>query len=332
MDMPRDRARNPTQETEPPRGTALAWQGLANNRRAGILPVLLGSGEQRQAYLNDGEPPGSPSKWRAGARGKLRLAGPCNRGYLSSRKVCPRSWLYSSSPQLQAALGRHPADACPIDNPLLQPYPKLITEQTRSNTRPPRALTPSPASPGRSFFVPPGTVPPGSLSCAPGLFLRPVLAWQGLHSAADVVLFPWHRLCFPPRSGWRRGTTLEGLPVPASLGQHQPGTGTICQHHGFAWVAKGAKRCGRTERMPWWHCCSPCIHHDTAASISRGIFLHCGSARLVISGAEHVWDPKEMSPFCHDTHSAGAGAGAGSWPHARVFPGTFVFPCSRGSD
>lgn len=75
-------------------------------------------------------------------------------GYLSSRRVSPGSRLCSSSPQLQAAPGGGPAELCWINNPLLQPYPKLITERTRSNTRPLRALTPSPASPGRCFFPP----------------------------------------------------------------------------------------------------------------------------------------------------------------------------------
>lgn len=56
------------QGTWPPRGMALAWQGLVNNGCAGMLPILLGSGKQHQAHLNDGEPPGFPSKPRAGTK------------------------------------------------------------------------------------------------------------------------------------------------------------------------------------------------------------------------------------------------------------------------
>lgn len=89
-----------------------------------------------------GNPQALPANGGQGLEGKLGLAGPCNREYLSSRKVSLGSWLYSSSPQLQAAPGGGPADACPTDNALLQLYPKLITEWTRSNTRRPRTLTP----------------------------------------------------------------------------------------------------------------------------------------------------------------------------------------------
>lgn len=198
-----------------------------------------------------GNPQALPANGGQGPEGKLGLAGPYNREYLSSRKVSLGSRLYSSSPQLQAAPGGGPADACPIDNALLQLYPKLITEWTRSNTRRPRTLTPSPALPGRCFFP----------SCkerkerkekgmeseltrgAGELFLCPILSWQRLHSAA-MFCFPGMGFTFIP-PGWRRGTTLEEPPLPASLGHHQPGIGAICQHHGFAWVAKGARHVGQ---------------------------------------------------------------------------------------
>lgn len=135
------------------------------------------------------------------------------------------------------------------------------------------------------------------------LFLCPILAWQGLHSTADV-LFPWHGLRLPP-PGLEERDRSRGTACPRIPGPPPAGTGTICQHHGFAWVAKGARQWGRTWRMPRWHCCFPGIHHSMAGNISLGIFLHCGSARLVILAAEHMQDPEETSPLCRDTHSAG---------------------------
>lgn len=67
-----------------------------NNGCAGMLPILLGSGEQHQAHLNYGEPPGFPSKWKAwtnmgnwGSQGLVT-------GYLSSRQVFLGSQLCSS--------------------------------------------------------------------------------------------------------------------------------------------------------------------------------------------------------------------------------------------
>jgi len=238
-----------------------------------------------------------PANGGQGPEGKLGLTGPCSWGYFSSRKVSLGSRLCSSSPQLQAAPGVVPADARPTDNPLLQPYPRLIAERTGSNTRPPRALKPSPASPRRCFFafVQRKEGKKGKKGWGPCwvLFLHPVLEQKGLHSAADDVLFPSHGLCLPPPMLERRdhfgGAACPHIPRPPPARDR----GNLPT----PWLQLGGQGCGRTRRMLQWHCCSPCICHNMAGSILPGhICARCECAWLVISEAGHMQDPKEMSP------------------------------------